>query len=1047
VVPTLIGRGGQLAVLREALARAEAGRGGLALVVGEAGIGKTSLVAPIAEEAEARGAEIVFGRAWEASESPPYFPLWGCFRSLGIERTAEPDPFRLWEKVLGALAERTATKPVVWVLDDLHAADLLTLDLLTFLAHPARAMRLLVVATARDHDPRTSSRASQRLARMARDGTEVRLGPLAREDVSALVARVLGRSPAELIDALVARTEGNPLFVVELARTIQTSVKGAATWQSLPPTVRALVLERVAPLPTETRAVLEAGAVLGRDFASGHVARLLHVLPAQVIDAVRVAVDVGIANETRPGHFAFTHIVVRDAIAEATSARRAAELHAEAEALLAGEGEGVEVIVERARHALASMADGAHAASLASRAARLLEAEGAFDRALAMHAHLEEARARGGVPPESVADKLHRAGLLQAAGRFAESDALCDALAADARNRDDSELLARAALTRGAELRPGIVVPGLVGILRASLAMPPADQGLVCRVRARLAAALQPAPDSRGPVTMAREAIAGARALGDPRLLMDVLNWAGAALVDYAPLDERVRLNQELFEAAVREDQPVLALRAQMRLALDRLELGELPGAMRTVERLRDLSSELGHPRHRCRPLLMTSMACIARGDALGSERALVEARELSGLTDDPAIGIALDAHAGQIARLMHRDDDMRRAAADLERVTATSPTSAGIMTLLVLAIHAQLEDDDELRRAGLDTEVGSRRLEEVAEGLESEPGLFAGVLAQAIARLGTRDACVRIRARLAASNKRHFVGGHIPMTYEGPVARLIALLDARLGDTAGALEKLRAAASEARSDGLLPWVAQIEYDQGQLLADSGRTDEAEALFESVERAAGEMGMTGLAVRAAARRRRAPATVSVAPRTRAGGSSASDVSFEMTCEGDTWRIAFADRISRIKGSRGMQLLGRLVERQGEEIHVLALGSDEPGKSFVEGPGHAVIDAKARAQYKARLAELTAELETAEDMSDAGRAAALRREKELLETELLAALGVGGKTRSSGSASERARVNVQRRLKDAIARIAEVDPAAGVYLDRAVRTGTYCRFGL
>lgn len=91
---------------------------------------------------------------------------------------------------------------------------------------------------------------------------------------------------------------------------------------------------------------------------------------AQVIDALRVAVDVGLVFETRPGHFSFSHIVVRDAVAEATGAQRAAELHAGAEALLAGEGEGVDVIVERARHALASMVDGAGACDLARRAAR-----------------------------------------------------------------------------------------------------------------------------------------------------------------------------------------------------------------------------------------------------------------------------------------------------------------------------------------------------------------------------------------------------------------------------------------------------------------------------------------------------------------------------------------------------------------------------------------------------------------------------------------------------------------------------------------------------
>ena len=189
---SLLGRTAPLATLRDALLRAEAGRGGLVLVVGEAGIGKTSLVEPVAEEAQGRGAEVVFGRAWEAAESPPYFPLWECFRSLGVGRSGDTDPFRLWEKVLAALAERASSRPVVWVLDDLHAADLLTLDLLTFLTHPARAMRMLILATARDHDPRTSARGAQRLARMARDGTEVRLGPL----LPAAVTELVGKSSA-----------------------------------------------------------------------------------------------------------------------------------------------------------------------------------------------------------------------------------------------------------------------------------------------------------------------------------------------------------------------------------------------------------------------------------------------------------------------------------------------------------------------------------------------------------------------------------------------------------------------------------------------------------------------------------------------------------------------------------------------------------------------------------------------------------------------------------------------------------------------------------
>jgi hypothetical protein len=1040
----LIGRGGQLAVLREALLRAEGGRGGLVLVVGEAGIGKTSLVEPIAEEAKGRGAQVVFGRAWEAAESPPYFPLWECFRSLGVERSADTDPFRLWEKVLGALAERAAARPVVWVLDDLHAADLLTLDLLTFLAHPARAMRLLILATARDHDPRTPVRGAARLARMARDGTEVRLGPLPPAAMTELVSRVCGRAPAGLVEHVLARTEGNPLFVVEFARTIRELPRGAMEWQSLPPTVRELVLERVAPLPSDTRSVLEAGAVLGRDFSSGRVARLLGKLPAQVIDLLRVAVDVGVVLETRPGHFSFSHIAVRDAVAEATPALRAAELHAGAEALLAGEGDGVDVVVERARHALASMVDGAGACQLAMRAARLLEEQGAFDRALAMHAHIEEARARGAVSPEGAPEKLHRARLLQSAGRFAEAEALCDALAGGARATGDTELLARAALTRGAELRPAIISQELVAILRASLAQPPADAGLVCLLRARLAAALQPATDPMGPVVIAREAIAAARSLGDGKLLMDVLNWAGAALVDYAPLDERIQLNEELFDRAIRDGEPVLALRAQMRLALDYLELGDLPAWTHALERLRTLSSELGHPRHRCRPLLVASMACIARGDVLGSERALVEVREQSGLSDDPALALALEAHTGQIPRLLHRDDEAAQSIALMERIPRSTPSADAVVAMLILGVHAQLEDDAELRRRGVDTEPGALRLEAVINEVETEPSCFTAILAHALSRVGTVEACRRTRARLFATRKLHLVSGHIPMTYEGPVARFVALLDARLGDTASAERRLRDALVEARAHGFRPWVAIMEYDLGCILAAADRGAEAETLLESAERAAGKIGMPGLAARAAARRRQAPLPALAA---QAPARPTAATSFDMAREGDAWRLRFGERSFLVKDSRGMQLLARLVERPGEEVHVLALGSDEAGKSLVEGPGGSVIDARTRAEYKARLIDLSGELDEAEAMADLGRVDTLRREKDQLEAEMLAAIGVGGKARSTGSASERARVNVQRRLKDAVARIGELDPAGGAYLEKAVRTGTYCRFGL
>jgi hypothetical protein len=164
----------------------------------------------------------------------------------------------------------------------------------------------------------------------------------------------------------------------------------------------------------------------------------------------------------------------------------------------------------------------------------------------------------------------------------------------------------------------------------------------------------------------------------------------------------------------------------------------------------------------------------------------------------------------------------------------------------------------------------------------------------------------------------------------------------------------------------------------------------------------------------------------------------------MVREGDVWRVDAGQRSVRVRHSRGLELLARLVERPGEELHVLALASDT-GTTVVEGDAGELLDPQARREYQARLGELEEELAEAAAGHDLGRKARLDREREALEGELARAVGLGGRARPAASASERARVNAQRRLKDALARIAEADPALGARLTRAVHTGTYCCF--
>jgi len=125
------------------------------------------------------------------------------------------------------------------------------------------------------------------------------------------------------------------------------------------------------------------------------------------------------------------------------------------------------------------------------------------------------------------------------------------------------------------------------------------------------------------------------------------------------------------------------------------------------------------------------------------------------------------------------------------------------------------------------------------------------------------------------------------------------------------------------------------------------------------------------------------------------------------------------------------------------VHVIDLsGGNSAAERGHSGPQ---LDPKARAAYESRLRDLREELEEAEEFGDTGRADLARGEIDFITRELSRAFGLGGRSRRSGDAAERARVNVRRRLKDAISRIAERDPDAGRYLENTIKTGTYCRY--
>ncbi len=130
--------------------------------------------------------------------------------------------------------------------------------------------------------------------------------------------------------------------------------------------------------------------------------------------------------------------------------------------------------------------------------------------------------------------------------------------------------------------------------------------------------------------------------------------------------------------------------------------------------------------------------------------------------------------------------------------------------------------------------------------------------------------------------------------------------------------------------------------------------------------------------------------------------------------------------------------------RGERSHETR-ASGEPVASVPESDAGELLDHAAKRAYRERVGELEGEIAEAERHADAGRVAKLREEREALFAELARAVGLGGRARKAGSATERARVNVQRRLRDAIAKITEADAELGRFFERSIRTGTFCCF--
>jgi tetratricopeptide (TPR) repeat protein len=197
-----------------------------------------------------------------------------------------------------------------------------------------------------------------------------------------------------------------------------------------------------------------------------------------------------------------------------------------------------------------------------------------------------------------------------------------------------------------------------------------------------------------------------------------------------------------------------------------------------------------------------------------------------------------------------------------------------------------------------------------------------------------------------------------------------------------------------------------------------------------------------------------PADVGTAPSGEPENRARSRNVFRL--EGDYWSVAFGGRTVRIRDLKGMRYLARLLAEPERELHALDLvaaertrtgvGKEPPGDAHPDvGDAGELLDPQAKEAYRRRLAEIDEDIDHARASGDAVREAQADLERDFLLRELSRAVGLGGRDRRAGSASERARVAVTRAVRQAMGRLSEQHPELGEHLGRTIRTGTYCSY--
>ena len=876
----VVGRDAEMATMSDAFKRVAAGEGRETLLIsGEAGLGKTTLVAETARAAFDAGACVLFGHCEEDLATPYQLfaealghyvthasedqllahvdahgselvrlvpALASRLPGLGPSKATDADTERylLFAAVVGLAVMVSHHQPIVLVLDDLQWADKASLQLLRYVIGAEQSMRVLVLGTYRDSELSQSDPLLDTLAALHRQSGVTRIELAGLDDsgvvsfMEAAAGHTLDDAAVGLAHAVYRETDGNPFFVSEVLRHLSETgaiyQDASGRWMAvatledtaLPDSVREVIGARVGRLGKDAKRVLSLAAVIGRDFDLDVLARATKTSEDDLLDVLDAAAAVALVRELpgAPGRYNFAHALIQHTLYVDLGPTRRARAHrqaAEAFEDLCGDHPGTRV-GELARHWFNATQpkDLAKAISYSRQAGDAALSALAPGDALRYYAQaLDLYDQSDNSDPILGIDLAIGLGTAQRqTGDPSNRDTLLSA-ARRAADLGDTERLVAAALAnnRGWVSAVGVIDADKVEILEMALDRLSTDNPDRALVLATLCAELTYGSPLDRRQALADEALAIAESSGDDAITVRVLNHVSLPLLVPSLLEQSLGRTADALVRAERVGDPVLLLWAAMWRLITAGRAGNIDEMDRCYEITGSLADQLNQPPLNWANTLTRAWRAQIAGDTDQAEQLATEALQIGTDSGQPDATIFFGA---QLIMVNFQRGTISELLPRIEQMAAETP---GLPPLIAALARAH---DEEGR-----TDDAARLLEEFAAAdfdLPLNPVWLTGMVEYAEAAIECRDpqSAGPLFGRLAPWADQWSTMGSAAV--EGPVSHYLGGLATVLGRYDEADAYFTQAAAFSDRAGAKFFAARTDLLWGKMLAERGAPGDAE---------------------------------------------------------------------------------------------------------------------------------------------------------------------------------------------------------------------------